>query len=155
MTLHASCEKADSENAATMSSSPPQPTNAMKRRFILIGAISVICASNLFAARSSANYSIPTESTGSAGLNTQSANYSFNGNAVGEFGAGGSAIVTSTDYTGKNGYVGGLFDLVSLSITASSINLNETASRQLMAAALVDDGTMLGALDPSSVAWSS
>ena len=61
----------------------------------------------------------------------------MNGSAAGEFGASQNALITSADYTGKGGFVGELYDIVALSITAPpSTNLNETASRQLVAAPL-------------------
>ncbi|MGZ4966336.1 MAG: hypothetical protein ACXV97_04100, partial [Chthoniobacterales bacterium] len=84
----------------------------------------------------------------------QSANYSVNGNAVGEFAAGQTAIVTSGSYANKSGFVGELYEIVALSITASSNNLNETASRQLNAAPMADDSTTFAALDPSTISWS-
>ena len=106
-------------------------------------------------ARSSANYSIPTDSTDVAGARVQSANYSVNGSAVGEFGASQNALTTSTDYTDKAGFIGQLYDIIALSITAPpSNNLNETASRQLNAAPQADDTSTLATLDPSTVAWS-
>ncbi|MGZ5537719.1 MAG: hypothetical protein ACXWG0_04240, partial [Chthoniobacterales bacterium] len=99
-------------------------------------------------------YSIPADSTGAAGAHCQSANYSVNGNAVGEFAAGQTAIVTSGSYANKSGFVGELYEIVALSITASSNNLNETASRQLNAAPMADDSTTFAALDPSTISWS-
>jgi hypothetical protein len=84
-----------------------------------------------------------------------SANYSIKGTASGEFGAGANAMAMSPDYANKGGFVGGLYDLVGLSITAPpSNNLNETASRQLGAAPLADDATTLPSLNPSTVSWS-
>ncbi|MEY2546358.1 MAG: hypothetical protein QOG48_1475 [Verrucomicrobiota bacterium] len=126
-------------------------------KYILTGLFAMILP--IFSAdggpRSSANYSIPTDSTDAAGSHVQSANYSVNGSAAGEFGAGSNAIATSVAYAGKNGFVGQLYDLVALSVTAPpSANLNETANRQLLAAPLADDATTLAAFDPSTVGWS-
>jgi hypothetical protein len=107
------------------------------------------------APRTSADYSIPNDSTDAAGVHAQSANYSVNGSAVGEFGAGANALVASAAYIGKGGFVGELYEVISLSITASpSNNLSETASRQLNAAPQADDSTTLAGFNPSSVAWS-
>jgi hypothetical protein len=64
------------------------------------------------ASRSSANYSITTETIDSAGANTQSANYALHGSAVGEFGVASTASNTSADYILKNGYVGQLYDVI-------------------------------------------
>lgn len=106
------------------------------------------------AARTSANYSIPAETVDTAGAAAQSATYSLKASAVGEFGSA-VAIANSSAYIGKAGFVGQLYEIVALSVTAPpSSNLNETASRQLVAAPLADDDTTLAALDPSTVTWS-
>jgi hypothetical protein len=107
------------------------------------------------AARTSANYSIPVDSTDAGGSSAQSASYALKGSAAGEFGSGQSAVTTSAGYSCKNGFVGELYDIVSLSVTAPpSNNLNEAASRQLVAAPLADDSTTVAPLNPSAVAWS-
>lgn len=127
----------------------------MKAPLIVLGVLCAICGSTFAGSRSSANYSIPADSIDAGGGLAQSANYSVNGNAVGEFGAGQSAVVASAAYSGKNGFVGELYDIVALSITAPpSNNLDEGASRQLAAAPLADDTTTLAPLNPSTVAWS-
>ncbi|MEP7014421.1 MAG: dockerin type I repeat-containing protein [Verrucomicrobiota bacterium] len=59
-------------------------------------------------ASSSANYSIPSELIGSGGAFAQSVNYSMYVSGIGEFGAGGSASITSADYRDYIGYVGQL-----------------------------------------------
>ena len=58
------------------------------------------------APRSSADYTITTDTIDAGGVNAQSANYKLRGSAVGEFGNGTQEIVTATDYTGKIAYVG-------------------------------------------------
>lgn len=104
--------------------------------------------------RSSANYSIPTETMDGAGALLSSANYSVNGSSLGNIAA--LTSVASPAMTSKSGYVGQLFDLVGLEIAAPpSTSLNETASRQLLATPLADDATTLAALDPSTVTWST
>jgi hypothetical protein len=107
------------------------------------------------AARTSTDYSIPAESVDAASGSAQSTDYAVKGNAVGEFGAGANAVVASTDYAEKGGFVGQLYEIGALSIVAPpSSNLNETASRQLVAMPLADDATTLVALNPTTVAWS-
>jgi hypothetical protein len=128
-------------------------------RTLLIPAIiaTVVCApsSAPAAARSSANYSIPADSVDAAGAVVSSANYSLKGTASGEFGTGSTVLAASVDYINKGGFIGELYDIIALSITAPpSNNLNETASRQLNAAPLADDSTTLALLDPSTVSWS-
>jgi hypothetical protein len=110
---------------------------------------------SLQAARSSANYSIPADSTDGGGLRAQSASYSINGSAVGEQGAANNSVATSAAYTSKPGYVGELYDIVGLAITSGlSTDLNENTTRQLSAAPLADDSTTTAALSPSAVSWS-
>ena len=127
----------------------------MKTPAVILSLIlSVLSEASVHAARSSANYSISAETIDAAGAPAQSANYSLKGSAVGEFGTT-VAIANSSAYIDKPGFVGQLYDVVSLSVTAPpSNNLNETASRQLVAAPLADDNTTLAALDPSTVTWS-
>lgn len=125
------------------------------RRFLLAVCVISLSTWNAFGGRSSANYSIPAETTGAGGAGATSADYAFKANAVGEPGVGSTAVATTTDYRNKPGYVGELYEIVALSITAPpSTSLNETASRQLQAVPLADDGTTLAALNPSTVNWS-
>ena len=101
--------------------------------------------------RSSDNYSIATEAVDGGGNHATSANYSSDASA---------ALITglstaSSIETLKQGYIGQLYDLLTLSVTAPpSTSLNETASRQLVAAPMFDDETTFGNLDPSTVTWS-
>jgi hypothetical protein len=108
------------------------------------------------AARTSASYSIPTDSADAAGTQVQSASYSIKGSAVGEFGASSTAVMTSAAYSGKGGYVGELYDIVALSLTAPPSNsVNEATTRQVNAAPLADDATTLANLAAASVTWST
>jgi hypothetical protein len=117
--------------------------------------IVIVTAGSMLAGRSSATYFIPADSVDTVGTHSQSANYSINGNAAGEFGVGANAVATSSAYSTKNGFVGELYDIVSLSVTAPpSNNLNEETSRQLYAAPQADDTTTLANLDPTTVTWS-
>ncbi len=107
-------------------------------------------------ARTSASYSVPADSTDAAGAQVQSASYSITGSAVGEFGTASSAVTTSAAYSGKAGYVGELYDIVALSLTAPPSNsLNETTNRQVNAAPLADDATTLANFAAGSVTWST
>jgi hypothetical protein len=67
--------------------------------------------------RTSANYTIVTDTIDAGGVNPQSANYSLRGSAAGEFGTGSSAVSTSGNYTNKPGYVGQLSDLLTLAVS--------------------------------------
>ncbi|MGI9088866.1 MAG: hypothetical protein ACR2HH_14175 [Chthoniobacterales bacterium] len=78
------------------------------------------------------------------------------GSAAGEFGAASSAVTASAAYSGKAGYVGELYDIVALSLTAPPSNsLNETTNRQVDAAPLADDATTLANFSAASVTWST
>ncbi len=86
------------------------------------------------------------------GRRTNSAAYTMDGSAGGIVGL---STVAAPVEVAKHGYVGQLYDLVALSVTAPpSTSLNETASRQLAAAPLADDSTLLAALAPATVSWS-
>jgi hypothetical protein len=126
------------------------------KKLLLFGSILSFALTPLFAGtRSSANYSISADSVDAAGARAQSASYSLNGSAAGEEGSGAVAVAASTNYANKAGYVGELYDIVALSITAPpSSNLNENTSRQLVAAPQADDLTTLAALNPNTVSWS-
>ena len=128
----------------------------MKTKLIFLFAIACsIIMPGYAGSRASADYSIPTDTIDAGGVNAQSANYSLRGSAAGEFGTGANALATTADYANKSGFVGNLYEIVGLSITAPpSSSLNETTSRQLAAAPQADDSTTLAALDPSTVGWS-
>jgi hypothetical protein len=103
----------------------------MKTKISLIIVGILVAISGTFAgSRSSADYSIPTDTIDSGGVNAQSASYSLRGSAVGEFGTGSSAVSTSGSYTNKPGYVGQLSDLLTLAVSrlthggAGTFNIN-------------------------------
>jgi len=91
-----------------------------------VGAICAICGSAFAGARSSANYSITTDTVDAGGVNAQSANYSLHGSAVGEFASGNSDVVSATNYTDKIAYVGQLSDMLE-PITAGSRMIHGSA----------------------------
>jgi hypothetical protein len=125
----------------------------IRHLFSILGAL--LFSFSHLNARTSANYSITTETVDTGGANAQSANYSLHGSAVDECGAASNAVISSAAYTAKPGYVGELYEITSLAITAPpSNNLNELTSRQLNAAPQADDTTTLSPFDPSTVTWS-
>jgi len=126
----------------------PLPHQLSLLSFILVATLVSVHAGP----RSSANYSIITDAADAGGKRTTSANYTNDGSAGR---VAGLSSVAAPAETAKHGYVGQLYDIVALSVTAPpSTSLNETASRQLAAAPLADDGTTLAALDPVTVGWS-
>ncbi|MCX6902994.1 MAG: hypothetical protein NTW03_05870 [Verrucomicrobia bacterium] len=66
---------------------------------------------------------------------------------------GGMAVAASPQVVARNGYVGQLYDVQSLALSASPPNVNEAATSQLAAKAILDDFTCLS-LSVTSVAWS-
>jgi hypothetical protein len=114
--------------------------------FVFVAVVQSVCAGS----RSSANYSIPAEGYDSGGALLSSANYKMNGSSAGLI----AAIGSSGSFTNKAGYVGQLYEVQGLAITASPTSVNETLTTQLNAAQSLDDSTTLPQLDSSTVAWS-
>lgn len=100
--------------------------------------------------RSSASYSIPTDIADSGGRRTTSASYS-NDASIG--GVAGTSIVAAPAEIAKHGYIGQLYEVTALQITATPTTVNEGTSRQLSAAQLLDDNTTL-AVPAVTIAWS-
>lgn len=122
------------------------------KTFALLICIGVIPYSTFAGPRTSASYSITTDTINAAGARTQSTSYKNDGGAGG---ITGISSVASPAETAKHGYAAQLYDIIALALSAPpSLNLNESASRQLSAAPLADDATTLAALNPSAVAWS-
>jgi hypothetical protein len=65
----------------------------------------------------------------------------------------GGPVAASGSYTLKPGYVGQLYDVVALEVSADPATVDETGTRQLEAAGVCDDTTRV-AIDALEVAWS-
>lgn len=102
------------------------------------------------ASRSSANYSVPADTTDCGGQRVTSAAYTIDG-SVGGIGGIGTVVAPAT--TAKHSYIGQLYEVQSLALTANPTNVNEGATCQLGAVASLDDGSQLVPA-PSSVGWS-
>jgi hypothetical protein len=98
----------------------------------------------------SADYSIATEITDGGGVRATSADYTHDGSVGGVVGV--STVAAPAEIT-KHGYIGQLFEMTSLVVDASPASVEESATRQLAARELLNDGTYLG-VSPSAVAWS-
>ncbi len=108
-----------------------------------------LCMLPLHAApRTSANYTLTTETTDAGGGRSTSADYTVDASA----GSPGGTT-TATNLLGKSGYAGQLYDVTGLTLAATPTTLDEGGTRQLEAAAALDDATLL-ALEPAVVAWS-
>ena len=107
------------------------------------------CAASA-APRSSADYSIATESIDPGGATIASADYSMNASVNG---SGATASDATSGYLAKGGYVGQLFDVVGVIPTAPGSTVNEGLTLQLGTAQLLDDTTLLP-FSPSLGSWS-
>ena len=100
--------------------------------------------------RTSANYTILTDTADSGGTRTTSANYTNDGSAGAVVGL---STVASPAEVAKNGYIGQLYEVTGLVLNAASLNVNEGATVQLAAWQLLDDASLL-TVPGASVAWS-
>lgn len=116
----------------------------------------VILLSSLAAAaahagpRTSADYSITTDTTDAGGAQTASASY-INNSSTG--GVTGLSTAASPAAMAKHGYIGQLYEITALQITASPLTINEGITRQLSASQILDDDSLLN-LAAGTVAWS-
>lgn len=101
------------------------------------------------ASRNSANYSVPADTQDAGGRRATSASYSNYG-CVG--GVAGLGAVAAPVETAKHGYIGQLYDVKSLQLSANPTNVNEGATRQLSASATLDDNTKLNPI-ATAVKW--
>lgn len=124
----------------------------MKTYQLLTLSVAAACltSSAFAAARSSASYNLPTDSIDAGGRRATSAAYSHDGSIGGIAGVG---TVAAPQEVAKHGYLGQIYNAASLALSANPTNVNEGATRQLAARALLDDGTSLN-LAPAAVAWS-
>jgi hypothetical protein len=100
--------------------------------------------------RTSANYSIPTDTADNGGRRATTAAYSNDG-SVG--GIGGLSSVVSPSESAKHGYIGQLIDVTNIVVSANPTNVNENSTRQLAARLAYNDGTV-SPLAAASVGWS-
>ena len=120
-------------------------------QFFTLSIAAVCLTSNAFAAsRSSASYSVPADTADAGGRRATSAAYTHDGSIGGIAGVG---TVAAPVEVAKHGYLGQIYNATSLALSANLTNVNEGATRQLAARALLDDGTTLN-LAPAAAAWS-
>ena len=119
------------------------------KRYIRLAAI-LTPALSLAGPRTSASYNIITDTADAGGRRATSASYTNDGSAGL---VAGVSTVASPAETAKNGYIGQLYEVTGLTLTAVTLNVNETASDQLAAWQAFDDATFL-AVPAASVAWS-
>jgi len=100
--------------------------------------------------RTSANYSIATDTTDGGGKRATSAAYTNDGSAGG---IAGLSTVAAPAETAKHGYIGQLTEVTALQLAATPATVNETATRQLSADQVLDDLTT-NAVPAASITWS-
>ncbi len=116
----------------------------------LFGVSGVVASAASAATRSSANYSITTESTDAGGRRLSGGVYTIDAEA------GGVGVIASTagsTFTNKGGYVGQLYDVKGLALSAAPATVGEGTTTQLGAASVLDDLTQL-AINAGAVTWS-
>ncbi len=99
--------------------------------------------------RTSASYSITTETINGGGARTASANYTNDG-SIG--GITGISTVAAPAETAKHGYIGQLYDVTGLVVVPAASSAYENATLQLIARQVLDDASLL-AVSANSVAW--
>ncbi len=107
-------------------------------------------AQHAWADRTSANYSIATDTADAGGRRATSAAYTNDG-SVG--GIAGLSTVAAPAESAKHGYIGQLFEVVGFVVHASPTSVSEGGTRQLAPSHLLDDATLL-AITPTLVNWS-
>ncbi len=100
--------------------------------------------------RTSTNYNITTDTTDSGGRRTTSTSYTNDASAGG---VAGISTVAAPAETVKHGYIGQLTEVTALQLAASPTTVNETTTRQLSGAQLLDDLTT-NAIPGTSITWS-
>ena len=106
-------------------------------QFITLSIAAVCLTSNAFAAsRSSASYSVPADTADAGGRRATSAAYTHDGSIGGIAGVG---TVAAPVEVAKHGYLGQIYNATSLALSANLTNVNEGATRQLAARALLEN----------------
>jgi len=128
------------------------PVARIRRSTFSVGySILLLLGSAHAGPRTSANYSITTDTADAGGLRTTSANYTNDGSTGAVSGL--STVASPVEFV-KSGYVGQLYDVTGLVVNAGgATTVNETATLQLAAWQLLDDTSYL-AVNATSVTWS-
>lgn len=124
----------------------------MSKPSTLLIAVATTCLASaaLAGSRSSTGYSVPTDSADAGGRRATSASYKHDGSIGGIAGVG---TVAAPAEIAKHGYIGQLYEVANLALSANPTNVNEGSTRQLAARAIMDDTTTLN-LSVAGVAWS-
>jgi len=122
----------------------------MKTNAFLLLLTLTLAASLHAGPRTSASYSLPTDTTDAGGGRTASASYSNDASIGGVVGRSTVAVPAETI---RHGYIGQLYEVTGLQPAASPATVNEGTTRQITASFLLDDATTF-AVPAASVTWS-
>ncbi len=111
----------------------------------------VMAAAALAGVSSSSHYTVSTDTLDTGGQHATSAHYTMDDSVGGIDGISGNAVPVET---AKNGYIGQLYEVVSLVVTAAPSPVSDSATAQLSGTATLDDNSVL-ALSGSDAGWSS
>lgn len=111
--------------------------------------ITLLAAAAHAGPRSSANYSITTDTTDSGGARATSAAYTNDASAGN---VSGLSTVASPSETAKSGYIGQLYEITALQLNAAPLTINESGALQLGAWQALDDTTFLS-VTATSLSW--
>lgn len=109
----------------------------------------ILCAAFLVVSTTAFAATLVTSSVDGGGKRSTSASYTMDGSLGG---IGGISSVVSPPETVKHGYIGQLYDVVSVSVAGTPASVNETSTSQLSGTATMDDATV-AALTGSDVSW--
>jgi hypothetical protein len=129
---------------------PAQPPAHRLAIQFAVAAIFVLPVALSAGSMTSTAYSVAADSVDAGGGRTTSALYNNQG-CLG--GIGGISTVGAPAEVARHGYAGQLYEVVNLAVSANPTNVNEGATRQLGASAVLDDASVLN-LGPATVAWS-
>ena len=122
----------------------------MKKKSSLLALLLALTPPLHAGPRTSADYSILTDTADTGGRRATSTDYTNDGSAGL---IAGISTVASPAEVAKSGYIGQLYAVTGLALNAVSLTVNEGATDQLAAWQALDDATFL-AVPAASVAWS-
>lgn len=100
--------------------------------------------------RTSTDYAVASDSMDSAGSQATSVDYINSGSAGG---VTGISTVAAPAETAKSGFIGQLYEVTALQLAATPATVNETSTRQLSGAQMLDDLTTI-AIPAAAISWS-
>src|SRR5215218_731148 len=105
-----------------------------------LACLLALAAASYAGPRTSASYTVATDIADAGGKRAASAAYTNDGS----LGAvAGLSTVAAAAESAKTGYIGQLYDVTGVTLTAASLNVNEGATDQLAAWQALDDSSFL------------